>query len=264
MRPAVLSTISRNIVVSRPIAALGPTPLSMSSRNCATCWLRAAWLRALAASMSAHGLAASLHKSDRCQCQTDQQRHGDGRARQHGRPVAADELFQPIHPCRPPRFHRLIGQVALNIFRQAVGRLVAAIAIFFQARITIQSRSPDTSWLRRWRSTWRWAAMVALRFAQRANPRAGWWRVFFANDPAHFVEGRRAQTLLIERRGAGEQFVQQHAQRINVAARVDIHAGHLRLLGAHVHRRADHLREGGEQRLFRKLLARWPWQRRNR
>ena len=42
---------------------------------------------------------------------------------------------------------------------------------------------------------------------------------------------------------AGQQLVQQHAQRIDVAARVDVELTELGLLGAHVERRADHLRE---------------------
>ena len=39
---------------------------------------------------------------------------------------------------------------------------------------------------------------------------------------------------LVERRVAGEQFVEQHAQRIDVAARVDVQLVELGLLGAHV------------------------------
>ena len=94
------------------------------------------------------------------------------------------------------------------------------------------------------------------RFAQRADPRAGLGRLLLADDAADFVERRRAHPLLVERRRAGEQFVEQHAQRVDVAAGVDVEAGHLRLLGAHVERRADHLGEGGEQRLLGELLAR--------
>ena len=58
------------------------------------------------------------------------------------------------------------------------------------------------------------------------------------------------QPILVERRGARQQLVQQHAQRIDVAPRVDVQAGHLRLFGAHVERRADHLGEAREQRLL--------------
>ncbi len=63
------------------------------------------------------------------------------------------------------------------------------------------------------------------------------------------------KTLLIKGRRPSEQFVQQYAQRIDVAARVDIEARHFRLLGTHVQRRPDHLGEGREQRLLGELLV---------
>ena len=46
---------------------------------------------------------------------------------------------------------------------------------------------------------------------------------------------------LVERRVAGQQFVEQHAQRIDVAPRVDVQLVQLGLLRAHVFERADHL-----------------------
>ena len=84
-----------------------------------------------------------------------------------------------------------------------------------------------------------------------ARPR----RLLLADDPADLVEAGLAQPLLVERRGAGEQFVEQHAQRVDVAAGVDVQAAHLGLLGAHVQRRADHLAEAGEERLLGQLLT---------
>ena len=39
----------------------------------------------------------------------------------------------------------------------------------------------------------------------------------------------------------GQQFVEQHAQAVDVAARVDVQPAHLRLLRTHVSRRADEL-----------------------
>ena len=45
----------------------------------------------------------------------------------------------------------------------------------------------------------------------------------------------------IERRVAGQQFVQQHAQRVDVAAGVDVQLVQLGLFGAHVLERADDL-----------------------
>jgi hypothetical protein len=53
----------------------------------------------------------------------------------------------------------------------------------------------------------------------------------------------------------GQELVEEDPQRVDVGPRVDIQAAHLGLLGAHVRRRADHLREVGEERLFGQLLA---------
>ena len=52
-----------------------------------------------------------------------------------------------------------------------------------------------------------------------------------------------------------KQLVEQHAQRIDVAAGVDAELVHLRLLGAHVQRRADELREAGVERLLGERCA---------
>ena len=57
------------------------------------------------------------------------------------------------------------------------------------------------------------------------------------------------QHFRVKRRPAGEQFVKQHAQAVNVAARVNVQPAHLRLLRTHVGRRADELFVGGEKRL---------------
>src|SRR5262249_42679463 len=80
-------------------------------------------------------------------------------------------------------------------------------------------------------------------------------RVLLADQPLHLGVARLAQPRALQRRGAGEQLVEEHAQRIDVAARVAVQAAHLRLLGAHVRRRADHLPVGGEQGPLRQLLC---------
>ena len=59
----------------------------------------------------------------------------------------------------------------------------------------------------------------------------------------------------VKRRLAGEQFVEQHAERVDVAARVNVQAGQLRLLGTHVGGRADELLERGEDSFVREPLA---------
>ncbi len=63
------------------------------------------------------------------------------------------------------------------------------------------------------------------------------------------------QFLWIEGRLAGEQFVEQHAERVNVGARVNVEAAHERLLRAHVGGRADELLERGKDSLVRERFA---------
>ena len=70
------------------------------------------------------------------------------------------------------------------------------------------------------------------------------------DDPLHFGKGLGPQLFGVKWRRSGQQFVQQHAQRVDVAARIDIQAS-IGLFGTHVRRRADELTEIGEQRFFR-------------
>src|SRR5262249_24933910 len=59
----------------------------------------------------------------------------------------------------------------------------------------------------------------------------------------------------LQRSRTGQKLVEQHSERKNVAARVDIQAAHFRLFGAHVSWRTDHLPVSGKQRFLRKLLT---------
>src|SRR5262249_37128413 len=79
-------------------------------------------------------------------------------------------------------------------------------------------------------------------------------RLLIANNPAKFFHSNSLQPLAIKGRRTREQFVQEHAQCIDVGAGVDIYAAHLSLLRAHVERRADHRRELRVQRLVGQFL----------
>jgi len=46
---------------------------------------------------------------------------------------------------------------------------------------------------------------------------------------------------------AGQQFIKQHAEAVDVAARVNVQSAQPRLFGAHVGGSADELFEGGEE-----------------
>ena len=71
--------------------------------------------------------------------------------------------------------------------------------------------------------------------------RAGAHRFLLADGLAHRVDARRHQFLGIKRRAAGQQFVEQHPEAVDVAARINVQPAHLRLLRTHVGRRADEL-----------------------
>ena len=73
----------------------------------------------------------------------------------------------------------------------------------------------------------------------------------FTDGAAHFVQPPLNQLLGIERRQAGEQLVEQHAQAVDVAARINVQAAHFGLLGAHICRRADKLAQLGIDRQVR-------------
>jgi hypothetical protein len=85
---------------------------------------------------------------------------------------------------------------------------------------------------------------------KRADAGAGFGRLFLANDPLHLGKAGFAEAAAIERGGTGQELVKQDAERVDIAASVDIQAAHFGLFGAHVGRRANHLAVGREERAF--------------
>jgi hypothetical protein len=61
------------------------------------------------------------------------------------------------------------------------------------------------------------------------------------------------QPLVLDRGRAGQQLVEHHAERVDVAARVDVDLIHLRLLGRHVLERPDDQPQAREPRVLRQL-----------
>ena len=84
---------------------------------------------------------------------------------------------------------------------------------------------------------------------------AGPGRLLLANLPQDLEDRRIPKTLSAKRRRPCQQFVQQHAERINVAAGVDVELVELSLLGTHVLEGADDRSEFGEQRTLGELDA---------
>src|SRR4051812_14393583 len=80
-------------------------------------------------------------------------------------------------------------------------------------------------------------------------------RLFLANDPPHFIESGALQSLFIEWCLASEELVEQNTERIDIAACINVVTGQLGLLGAHVKRCADKLRQRRIDRALGQLLA---------
>src|SRR5262249_56161644 len=72
------------------------------------------------------------------------------------------------------------------------------------------------------------------RLQRLAQPGAGPGRLLLADPPQGLLQRRVPQLLRRQRRRAGEQLVEEHAQRVDVAARVGVVAPQPRLLGAPV------------------------------
>ena len=154
---------------------------------------------------------------------------------------------------RWPRPDRFILKVPLQVHRQRVGRLVAARAVFLQTlqHDPVQVAAHKVNQLRWLRLTKAGGAGLFGR-EQRAETRGGAERFLLPDRATHFLKAGSEEFLRVERRAAREQFVEQHPQRIDVAARVDVRDGHHRLLGAHVGRRTQKLFERDEKRLVGK------------
>ena len=75
----------------------------------------------------------------------------------------------------------------------------------------------------------------------------------FPDQAQHFQKRDLLHPLPSEWRRPGQQFVEKDAERIDVAAGVDVELIQLGLLRAHVLGRADHRAEAGEQRLVGEL-----------
>ena len=141
----------------------------------------------------------------------------------------------------------------LEVRRQAVGRFVTARAVLLQAlhHDPVQV-APELVHAASSASAERRLAVVVS-----SSPRSVASRVLGRTGSFSRIVRRissmpeRHQFLRIERRAAGQQFVEQHAQAVDVAARVNVQPAHLRLLRTHVGRRADELLQLREDRLVR-------------
>jgi hypothetical protein len=71
------------------------------------------------------------------------------------------------------------------------------------------------------------------------------WAVRLSKLPLDLHETDTTKFLRVEWWSTGEELVEQHTERVDVGPRVDVEVRHLRLLGTHVLRCADHLTQLG-------------------
>ena len=136
----------------------------------------------------------------------------------------------------------------LEVVCKAIGCIVAALAILFQALHDnpVEIAAERGGKLCRVRV----AALCDRRefvADERFYPRRGSRRIDLANDAPDFIHARLRHGRGVDRRVSGEQFVKQHAEAVDVAPRVDVERGQPRLLGRHVEWRAHHMLELGEE-----------------
>ncbi len=130
--------------------------------------------------------------------------------------VAAAELRELVPRAGGSRGDRLVLEVAADVGGQTLGGLVAPGLVLFER---LGDDGLDIA-------------------AQRAVDAGETGRLFFPDDPRRLVDHLALQ---IVRQPAGEEFVRDHAQRVDIAARVQVAGVAADLLGAHVRHGADKL-----------------------
>ncbi len=143
-----------------------------------------------------------------------------------------------------------------EVGRQLVGRAVAPGAVFLErlhhdpvevaAKLAHQRRRLGAPA----------PGHVGRDLAGRGDAGARAHRILLTDDPPDLVEADSAQHLRLEGQSAGEQLVEDHAERVDVGAGVDVDAGHLRLFGRHVLEGADELTQLRVQGPLRQVLVR--------
>jgi hypothetical protein len=152
--------------------------------------------------------------------------------------VLAQGLADPVAGAGRTGLDRLVLQVALDVAGEGGGGVVAARAVLLERahddpvevapHLAAQARGLGAPPL----------GQVVEGLRGLGQARAGAGRLLLADETQAFAQRRGAQPRT-ERCRAGEQLVEQHAQRVHVRPRVDVERAQLRLLGAHVLERAD-------------------------
>ena len=171
--------------------------------------------------------------------------HGGNRADSgKGSAMAARKFFELVKPRRWTGDDGLVIEVTLDVFGKGNGAFVPSGAILLQRlhHDPIQVATDLTGEFRR--------LCLAPKGAQ---PGRGPGRLLLADSAADFLETGPAQFLPIEWQPAGQQFVKQHAEAVDVASRIDVGPGGL--LRAHVDGRAQEQMGLGQGFLAQALLG---------
>ena len=179
----------------------------------------------LAASMSARRRACSLFdERPGRDSQTEEKRGHDGAGGREANLCRRTSFLKLIESAGRTGGDRLVVEMPLDVHRQAVGRFVTARAVFLQALhhdpVEVAAQQAERAWALR--VPRRLAVVVSsspCSVLSRVEGRAGSFSRIVRR-----ISSRPAceQFLRVERRLAGEQFVEQHAQAVDVAARVDV------------------------------------------
>ena len=137
-------------------------------------------------------------------------------------PVPPHELPQPVGRRRRAGRDRLVVEEPLDVVGQADGRLVPPLPLLRQRLhhdpvevAPHQPRQPRRLDRAGWRRGVGSASDVLIRLRRRR-------RLVLADHPQHLVERRLPDRLAVDRRRAGQQLVEDHAQRVDVAPGVDV------------------------------------------
>src|SRR5262249_17247087 len=149
-------------------------------------------------------------------------------------------------------FHGFAGQIALDVAGQAVGGLIAPVAILVQRlhRNPVQFTADEPWQLGRLNSAFGGDRGQLLSRTQAITQGR---HVLFADDSQDFQDAFFPDALLTQGSRSGDQFVEQHAKRVDVASGVHVLRSKACLLRAHVFERADDLSELGRQLPFGQL-----------
>ncbi len=142
----------------------------------------------------------------------------------------------------------MVGK-ALDVVRQANGRVVAPVPLFGQRlhHDPVQVAADQPGKLHR-------LAMPASgdrgKRLGSADPAGRRRRLDLADQPQHLVQRRTLERVSLDRRRAGQKLVKNHAQGVNIGTGVDIERVESRLLGGHVERRAGNAAKRGEKAML--------------